>query len=224
MRASNAAHRAAACGARSADARRQPRSGEDAWLATREITVLADKSLPFDVVKKVMATCTAASYGKISLAVLRRREPSDRTPASPTGLRNRAADTSQSRKIHGTRNDQRQLSSVAGARAALAQARERSRHLSRDLRAIDAELESLATEREQHRCFAMPARRSRSWTRSGSRAVLGRRNGQRRAAEHIRRVRAASSSSESGSRRSRIAAALIEQINAAAGTREAARG
>jgi len=38
--------------------------------AAREITVIADKSLPFEVVKKVMATCTATSYGKISLAVI----------------------------------------------------------------------------------------------------------------------------------------------------------
>jgi len=42
----------------------------NAWLASHEITVLADKSLPYDVVRKVMATCTAASYGKISLAVI----------------------------------------------------------------------------------------------------------------------------------------------------------
>jgi biopolymer transport protein ExbD len=47
---------------------------EDA-LAMREITVLADKSLPYEVVKKVMATCTAASYGKISLAVIERDKP-----------------------------------------------------------------------------------------------------------------------------------------------------
>src|SRR5262245_39472575 len=44
-------------------------------LSTREITVLADKSLPYSVVSKVMATCTAASYGKISLAVLEREKP-----------------------------------------------------------------------------------------------------------------------------------------------------
>jgi biopolymer transport protein TolR len=41
----------------------------------REITVVADKSLPFDVVRKVMATCTAAAYGKISLAVMEREKP-----------------------------------------------------------------------------------------------------------------------------------------------------
>jgi biopolymer transport protein TolR len=46
-------------------------------LATREITVLADKSLPYEVVKKVMQTCTAASYGKISLAVIEKERPLD---------------------------------------------------------------------------------------------------------------------------------------------------
>jgi len=40
--------------------------------ARREVTVIADKSLPFDLVKKVMATCTATTYGKISLAVLQK--------------------------------------------------------------------------------------------------------------------------------------------------------
>ena len=44
-------------------------------ISSREITVMGDKDLPYDVVKKVMATCTAASYGKISLAVLRKEEP-----------------------------------------------------------------------------------------------------------------------------------------------------
>jgi biopolymer transport protein TolR len=38
----------------------------------REVTVIADKSLPFDLVRKVMATCTATTYGKISLAVLQK--------------------------------------------------------------------------------------------------------------------------------------------------------
>jgi biopolymer transport protein ExbD len=34
--------------------------------------VLADRSLPYDVVKRVMSTCTGEGYGKISLAVLER--------------------------------------------------------------------------------------------------------------------------------------------------------
>lgn len=47
----------------------------DAAMAAREITVLADKSLPYEVVKKVMATCTAATYGKMSLAVMEKEKP-----------------------------------------------------------------------------------------------------------------------------------------------------
>jgi biopolymer transport protein ExbD len=44
-------------------------------MASREITVLADKTLPYAVLKKVMSTCTAASYGKISLAVIEKELP-----------------------------------------------------------------------------------------------------------------------------------------------------
>jgi len=44
-------------------------------LAQREITIMADKSLPYEVLKKVMATCTDADYGKISLAVLQKEKP-----------------------------------------------------------------------------------------------------------------------------------------------------
>ena len=50
-------------------------AGGNADNASREITVLADKTLPYEVVKKVMATCTAASYGRISLAVLEKELP-----------------------------------------------------------------------------------------------------------------------------------------------------
>jgi biopolymer transport protein TolR len=50
-------------------------AGADPTLAAREITVMGDKSLPYDVVRRVMATCTAAAYGKISLAVLQREKP-----------------------------------------------------------------------------------------------------------------------------------------------------
>lgn len=39
-------------------------------LAHREITVLADRGLPYEVIRKVMTTCTAAAYDKLSLAVL----------------------------------------------------------------------------------------------------------------------------------------------------------
>lgn len=52
-------------------------------FASREITVMADKSLPYDIVRKVMATCTAAAYGKISLAVLQKEQPVDGTTRHP---------------------------------------------------------------------------------------------------------------------------------------------
>jgi biopolymer transport protein ExbD len=44
-------------------------------LASREITIMADKSLSYEVLKKVMATCTDADFGRISLAVLQKDEP-----------------------------------------------------------------------------------------------------------------------------------------------------
>jgi len=52
-------------------------AARNAWLASHEITVLADKSLPYEVVKKVMATCTSAAYGRISLAVIEKEKPID---------------------------------------------------------------------------------------------------------------------------------------------------
>jgi biopolymer transport protein ExbD len=39
---------------------------------SQEITILADKSVPFNVVKKVMSTCTSQGYGRISLAVMQK--------------------------------------------------------------------------------------------------------------------------------------------------------
>jgi biopolymer transport protein ExbD len=39
---------------------------------SQEVTILADKSVPFSVIKKVMSTCTRQGYGRISLAVMQR--------------------------------------------------------------------------------------------------------------------------------------------------------
>jgi biopolymer transport protein ExbD len=39
---------------------------------SREITILADRTIPFNVLKKVMSTCTLSGYGKISLAVIQK--------------------------------------------------------------------------------------------------------------------------------------------------------
>ncbi len=38
--------------------------------SSHEVTVLADKDLPYRLLKKILSTCTAAEYGKVSLAVL----------------------------------------------------------------------------------------------------------------------------------------------------------
>jgi biopolymer transport protein ExbD len=39
---------------------------------SQEVTILADKTIPFSALKKVMSTCTLSGYGKISLAVIQK--------------------------------------------------------------------------------------------------------------------------------------------------------
>ena len=41
-------------------------------IAGREVTIMGDKEIPYRLLKKVMATCTASDYGQISLAVLQK--------------------------------------------------------------------------------------------------------------------------------------------------------
>lgn len=38
-------------------------------LADREITIMGDRDIPYRVLKRVMAACTGADYGRLSLAV-----------------------------------------------------------------------------------------------------------------------------------------------------------
>ena len=38
----------------------------------KEVTILADKTIPFRVLKKIMSTCTDSGYGRISLAVIQK--------------------------------------------------------------------------------------------------------------------------------------------------------
>lgn len=38
----------------------------------RELTLLADKTIQFKVLKKILSTCTASGYGRISLAVVQK--------------------------------------------------------------------------------------------------------------------------------------------------------
>ena len=44
----------------------------DKEIAEREITVMADKQIPYSVLKKVMSTCTDADYGRISFALVQK--------------------------------------------------------------------------------------------------------------------------------------------------------
>jgi len=39
---------------------------------SKEVTILADKTIPFKVLKKIMSTCTDSGYARISLAVIQK--------------------------------------------------------------------------------------------------------------------------------------------------------
>ncbi|MBT8086168.1 MAG: biopolymer transporter ExbD, partial [Woeseia sp.] len=41
-------------------------------IVNREVTIMGDKEIPYRLLKKVMATCTDADYGRISLAVMQK--------------------------------------------------------------------------------------------------------------------------------------------------------
>jgi len=49
---------------------RQAGLSEEEKIANREVTIMADKEIPYQLLKRVMATSTAADYGQLSLAVL----------------------------------------------------------------------------------------------------------------------------------------------------------
>ena len=40
----------------------------------REVTIMGDKKIPFNLLKKIMLTCTKANYVNISLAVMRKQD------------------------------------------------------------------------------------------------------------------------------------------------------
>jgi biopolymer transport protein ExbD len=48
---------------------------------SQEITILADRTVPFSVIKKVMSTCTSRGFARISLAVLQ-KAPENRTAST----------------------------------------------------------------------------------------------------------------------------------------------
>ncbi len=43
-----------------------------AVAGSREVTILADRSVPFIVIKRIMSTCTAEGYENVSLAVIQK--------------------------------------------------------------------------------------------------------------------------------------------------------
>jgi biopolymer transport protein ExbD len=54
-------------------------------IKDREVTIMGDKDTPYSVLRKIMATCTDADYGKVSLAVV------EREGAGPTVTPNASA-------------------------------------------------------------------------------------------------------------------------------------
>jgi biopolymer transport protein TolR len=60
-------------------------SQADDAVAEREVTIMGDREIPYSLLKKVMATCTAADYGRLSLAVLQKAENTAALTAAAAG-------------------------------------------------------------------------------------------------------------------------------------------
>ena len=60
--------------------KRLRKDADSAKVENREVTIMGDKDLPYALLKRVMASCTAAEYGRISLAILQK------TPVDPASL------------------------------------------------------------------------------------------------------------------------------------------
>jgi biopolymer transport protein ExbD len=41
-------------------------------ISKREVTIMADKNMPYSLLKRIMLTCSDAEYGKVSFAVVER--------------------------------------------------------------------------------------------------------------------------------------------------------
>ncbi len=55
---------------------------EKSQLAGRPVTIMADQKIPYELLKKIMATCAAAEYRDISLAVTKKELPANATGES----------------------------------------------------------------------------------------------------------------------------------------------
>ncbi len=55
-----------------AQTERAIRQDEMADIENREVTIMGDREIPYRILKKIMATCTDADYGRVSLAVMQK--------------------------------------------------------------------------------------------------------------------------------------------------------
>lgn len=53
-------------------------------ILNREVTIMGDREIPYKLLKKVMATCTDADYGQLSLAVLQKTSETRMAQAAGT--------------------------------------------------------------------------------------------------------------------------------------------
>ncbi len=56
-------------------------------IVGREVTIMGDRDIPYRLLKKVMATCTDAEYGQISLAVLQKSSDKLNQVGQPSAAR-----------------------------------------------------------------------------------------------------------------------------------------
>jgi len=63
----------AALKAELANAALAPTPGAEGQLTRGEVNIMADKAIPYQLLKKVMATCTDSRFAKISLAVIEKQ-------------------------------------------------------------------------------------------------------------------------------------------------------
>lgn len=50
-----------------------------AVAGSQEVTILADKAVPFAAIKRIMSACTGEGYGQVSLAVIQKTPPAPAT-------------------------------------------------------------------------------------------------------------------------------------------------
>ena len=62
------------------------RQGSQDTLEQREVTIMGDREIPYSLLKRVMATCTDADYGRLSLAVLQKSSELELAAMSSGGI------------------------------------------------------------------------------------------------------------------------------------------